>query len=58
VGSSRVGKPMKAINREAIEIGLFWAAVLVFGLLIWAYAIVGFWYVNQNWLHRVWVAID
>jgi len=49
---------MKAINREAIEIGLFWAAVFVFGLLIWAYAIVGFWYVNQNWLHRVWVALD
>jgi len=49
---------MKTATRDSVEIALFWTCIVLAGLLIWAYAIVGFWYVNQNWLHRVWVAID
>jgi len=40
------------------EVLLLWAAAVVFCLTVWAYALVGFWYVNQDWLHSLWRWIE
>lgn len=42
------------ITRQQIEIATVWAVIAVLALLIWAYAAVGFWVVNEKWLKAAW----
>ena len=36
-----------------LEFALF-VALIVAGVTVWAYAVVGFWAVNERWLRAVW----